>query len=263
MKILSENRQLFKLAAVAGLLTLLGCSDSGEGAIKELAFKINQNPFPSTYKPIASKSILITNATVLDGIGGVFNDTSVLLQDGKIVAIGNDLSAPDESVIVDAKGKWVTPGIIDVHSHLGVYPAPGGTAHSDGNEATNPVTAEVWAEHSIWPQDAGFQRALSGGVTVMQILPGSANLVGGRGVTVKNLPGVTVQDMKFPDAPYGMKMACGENPKRVYGKKGGPSTRMGNVAGYRQAWADAQNYQRPALAHDNATQHVWPPPYDT
>ena len=216
MKILSENRQLFKLAAVAGLLTLLGCSDSGEGAIKELAFKINQNPFPSTYKPIASKSILITNATVLDGIGGVFNDTSVLLQDGKIVAIGNDLSAPDESVIVDAKGKWVTPGIIDVHSHLGVYPAPGGTAHSDGNEATNPVTAEVWAEHSIWPQDAGFQRALSGGVTVMQILPGSANLVGGRGVTVKNLPGVTVQDMKFPDAPYGMKMACGENPKRVY-----------------------------------------------
>jgi imidazolonepropionase-like amidohydrolase len=244
MKILGNKRQLFKLAAVAGLIALLGCSDSGKDNAKEPAFQINQNPFPSTYKPIASKSVLITNATVLDGIGGVFKDSSVLLQEGKIVAIGNDLSVPDDVTTVDAKGKWVTPGIIDVHSHLGVYPAPGGTAHSDGNEATKPVTAQVWAEHSIWPQDAGFQRALAGGVTVMQILPGSANLVGGRGVTVKNLPSATVQDMKFPDAPYGMKMACGENPKRVYGKKGGPSTRMGNVAGYRQAWADAQDYQR-------------------
>ena len=244
MKILDNKRQLFTLTAVAGLLALLGCSDSDEDNAKEPAFQINQNPFPSTYKPITSNSVLITNATVLDGIGAVFSDSSVLLQDGKIVAIGKDLTVPDDGVTVDAKGKWVTPGIIDVHSHLGVYPAPGGTAHSDGNEATNPVTAEVWAEHSIWPQDAGFQRALAGGVTVMQILPGSANLVGGRGVTVKNLPGSTVQDMKFPDAPYGMKMACGENPKRVYGKKGGPSTRMGNVAGYRQAWADAQDYQR-------------------
>ena len=244
MKILDNRRQLFKLAAVAGLFTLVGCSDSGNSKTQKPAFQINQNPFPSTYKPIASKSVLITNATVLDGIGGVFNDSSLLLQDGKIIAIGKNLAVPDDVITVDAKGKWVTPGIIDVHSHLGVYPAPGGTAHSDGNEATDPVTAEVWAEHSIWPQDAGFQRALAGGVTVMQILPGSANLVGGRGVTVKNLPASTVQDMKFPNAPYGMKMACGENPKRVYGKKGGPSTRMGNVAGYRQAWADAQDYQR-------------------
>jgi len=244
MKILDNRRQLFKFAAVAGLFTLVGCSDSGNSKTQKPAFQINQNPFPSTYKPIASKSVLITNATVLDGIGGVFNDSSLLLQDGKIIAIGKKLAVPDDVITVDAKGKWVTPGIIDVHSHLGVYPAPGGTAHSDGNEATDPVTAEVWAEHSIWPQDAGFQRALAGGVTVMQILPGSANLVGGRGVTVKNLPASTVQDMKFPNAPYGMKMACGENPKRVYGKKGGPSTRMGNVAGYRQAWADAQDYQR-------------------
>jgi imidazolonepropionase-like amidohydrolase len=146
--------------------------------------------------------------------------------------------------VVDGQGKWVTPGIIDVHSHLGVYPAPSTSSHSDGNEMTAPVTAQVWAEHSIWPQDPGFGRALAGGVTAMQILPGSANLVGGRGVTVKNMPNRVVQDMKFPGAPYGLKMACGENPKRVYGDKGGPGTRMGNVAGYRQAWADAQDYQR-------------------
>ncbi|MGS2720808.1 amidohydrolase [Paraglaciecola aestuariivivens] len=243
MKRIIDSSQSIKLAAMAGLLAMVGCSDTDKKANNEPAFEVNQNPFPSTYKPLESVPTLITNATILDGIGGQFTDSSVLLKDGKVVAIGSDISPEGEVQVIDAKGKWVTPGIIDVHSHLGVYPAPGGKAHSDGNEATKPVTAQVWAEHSIWPQDPGFQRALAGGVTVMQILPGSANLVGGRGVTVKNMPGNTVQDMKFPDAPYGMKMACGENPKRVYGSKGGPSTRMGNVAGYRQAWADAQNYQ--------------------
>jgi imidazolonepropionase-like amidohydrolase len=106
------------------------------------------------------------------------------------------------------------------------------------------VTAEVWAEHSVWPHDPGFTTALAGGVTSMQILPGSANLIGGRGVTLKNIPGRNVMDMKFPGAPYGLKMACGENPKRVYGGRGqAPSTRMGNVAGYRAAWIDASEYR--------------------
>ena len=114
----------------------------------------------------------------------------------------------------------MTPGIIDAHSHLGVYASPGVDAHDDGNEATNPNTAEVWAEHSVWPQDPQFPLALAGGVTTMQILPGSANLIGGRGVTVKNVPARGVHGMKFPGAPYGLKMACGENPKRVYGEQG-------------------------------------------
>jgi imidazolonepropionase-like amidohydrolase len=147
----------------------------------------------------------------------------------------------------------VTPGLIDVHSHLGVYPSPGASAHSDGNEATAPTTPNVWAEHSVWPQDPGFATALAGGVTSMQVLPGSANLIGGRGVTLKNVPATTYQSMKFPGAPWGLKMACGENPKRVYGQKGGPSTRMGNVAGYRAAFIDASEYlkknkPRPATA---------------
>jgi imidazolonepropionase-like amidohydrolase len=110
---------------------------------------------------------------------------------------------------------------------------------------TNPVTAEVWAEHSVWPQDPQFPLTLAGGVTAMQILPGSANLIGGRSVTVKNVPAQHVDQMKFPGAPYGLKMACGENPKRVYGEKGrAPMTRMGNVAGYRRAWIDAAEYRR-------------------
>jgi imidazolonepropionase-like amidohydrolase len=147
--------------------------------------------------------------------------------------------------VVNARGKWITPGIIDVHSHLGVYPSPAVPAHSDGNEATDPNTAEVWAEHSVWPQDEGFNTARRGGVTTLQILPGSANLFGGRSVTLKNVPSRTVQGMKFPGAPYGLKMACGENPKRVYGgRQKAPNTRMGNVAGYRAAWIKAADYAR-------------------
>lgn len=200
--------------------------------------------YPSTYRPIAAAPVLITGATVLTGNGERLDDADVLLQDGKIAAVGHNLSPVDNAVRVDGRGKWITPGLIDVHSHLGVYPSPGTQSHSDGNEMTAPVTAQVWAEHSVWPQDPGFGTALAGGVTTLQLLPGSANLIGGRGVTLKNVPSVDVQGMKFPDAPYGMKMACGENPKRVYGQRGGPATRMGNVAGYRSAFIEAQEYAK-------------------
>ncbi|MEY3359831.1 MAG: hypothetical protein RI923_1091 [Pseudomonadota bacterium] len=201
-------------------------------------------PYASTYRPIASPPVLLRNATLLTGTGERLDNADVLMQDGKIQAVGKGLAAPQGTLSVDATGKWITPGIIDVHSHLGVYASPGIDATSDGNEATNAVTANVWAEHSVWPQDAGFAKALAGGVTSLQILPGSANLVGGRSVILKNVAATTVQAMKFPDAPYGIKMACGENPKRVYGEKGGPSTRMGNMAGYREAFIDAQDYRK-------------------
>ncbi|MCR6663945.1 MAG: amidohydrolase [Luteimonas sp.] len=200
--------------------------------------------YASTYRPIASPPVLIANATVLTGDGRRLENADVLLRDGKVVEVGTGLAAGADAIRVDGTGKWVTPGIIDVHSHLGVYPSPGMRAHSDGNEMTNPVTAQVWAEHSVWPQDPGFATALAGGVTSLQILPGSANLVGGRGVTLKNVAATTAQAMKFPGAPHGLKMACGENPKRVYGQRGGPATRMGNVAGYRNAFIDAQEYAK-------------------
>jgi imidazolonepropionase-like amidohydrolase len=199
--------------------------------------------FPSTYRPLPSQPVLITNATLLTAAGERVARGSILLRDGKVAAVGASIDAPAGATVVDGTGKWVTPGIIDPHSHLGVYAAPGVEANSDGNEATNPNTAEVWAEHSVWPQDPQFPLALAGGVTTMQILPGSANLFGGRSVTVKNVPARSVYAMKFPGAPYGLKMACGENPKRVYGSKGrSPATRMGNVAGYRAAWIKAREY---------------------
>ncbi len=201
-------------------------------------------PYPSTYQAHPGPPTVIRNATVLDGAGRRLDNADVLMRDGRIVAVGTALDAGDAAV-VDGRGRWVTPGLIDVHSHLGVYASPGVNATQDGNEATDPVTAGVWAEHSVWPQDPGFATALAGGVTTLQVLPGSANLIGGRGVTLRNVHATTYQAMKFPGAPQGLKMACGENPKRVYGSHDrAPSTRMGNVAGYRQAFADAQDYMR-------------------
>ncbi|WP_100641874.1 amidohydrolase [Alteromonas facilis] len=231
-------------ASVVSVSLLSGCGEEKKAEqAPQAKFEFASDPYPSTYQPLPRTTTLITNVTILDGVGGQMENASVLMTDGKITAVGDSLSAPEGATVVDGTGQWVTPGIIDTHSHLGVYPAPSTQSHSDGNEMTSPVTAGVWAEHSVWPQDPGFGRALAGGITAMQILPGSANLFGGRAVTLKNVPNRTMQAMKFPEAPYGIKMACGENPKRVYGQKGGPMTRMGNVAGYRQAWADALQYR--------------------
>ncbi len=230
-------------AAVAATL-LAGC---GAGDAEQAAGEA----FASTYTPLPSEPTLITGATVLTGTGEILEDADVLMVDGLIAEVGQGLTHAD-AVVVDGSGKWVTPGIIDVHSHLGVYPSPGTDSHSDGNEMTSPVTAAVWAEHSVWPNDPGFTTALAGGVTSMQILPGSANLMGGRGVTVRNVPGRSVMEMKFPGAPHGFKMACGENPKRVYGSRGqAPMTRMGNVAGYREAWIRAADYRDQLAAAEN------------
>ena len=205
----------------------------------------NKDPFPSTYRPLPGRSVALVGATVLTGTDQQIDNGTVLIKDGRIAAVGANLAVPAGYETVDARGKWVTPGLIDTHSHLGVYPSPEVQAHSDGNEATDPNTAQVWAEHSVWPQDPTFNLARAGGVTTLLVLPGSANLFGGRGVTLRNVPGRTVQDMKFPGAPYTLKMACGENPKRVYGSKNrSPSTRMGNVAGYRAAWINAADYMR-------------------
>ena len=242
------------LTAALATTLLLGCAstsartDAPDPSASAARPSFTDDPYPSTYRAIASPPVLISGATVLTGSGERIDNADVLLQGGKIAAVGSGLSAPADAIRVDGSGKWVTPGLIDVHSHLGVYPSPGMNAHSDGNEATAPVTANVWAEHSVWPQDPGFQAAMAGGVTTLQILPGSANLVGGRGVTLRNVPSTTYQGMKFPGAPWGLKMACGENPKRVYGQKGGPATRMANVAGYRAAFIDAAEYLKKRTA---------------
>jgi imidazolonepropionase-like amidohydrolase len=204
----------------------------------------NADPFPSTYRAPTAAPLVIRNATILTAAGPRIDNGYLVVRNGKIDAIGTGAPpSTDGATVVDAGGRYVTPGLIDTHSHLGVYAAPGGDALSDGNEATAPNTSEVWAEHSVWPQDPQFPRVLAGGVTTLQVLPGSANLFGGRSVVLKVVPSVSVQGMKFPGAKHGLKMACGENPKRVYQSRG-PSTRMGNVAGYRSAWIAAEAYRR-------------------
>ena len=207
------------------------------------------NPYASTYQAPAARTTVIQNATILTAAGPAIERGAILLQNGKVVAVGQSVTAPPDATVIDATGKWVTPGVIDTHSHLGVYAAPGIESLADGNETTSPNTAEVSAEHAIWPQDPQFELALAGGVTTMHILPGSANLFGGRSVTVKNVPARTADAMKFPGAPYGLKIACGENPMRVYGSRNTmPSTRMGNVAGYRKAWQAATEYREKVRA---------------
>ena len=203
----------------------------------------NADPFPSTYVRPQHKAFLINNVNIFTSVGPLIRGGAIVVEDGRITAVGVGLSAPAGADIIDGNGQYVTAGLIDTHSHLGVYPAPGTAAHSDGNEATSPTTAHVWAEHSVWPQDPQFPRDLAGGVTTLQVLPGSANLIGGRSVVLKVVPSRSAQGMKFPAARYGLKMACGENPKRVYAQRG-PSTRMGNVAGYRAAWIQAEQYRR-------------------
>jgi imidazolonepropionase-like amidohydrolase len=190
-----------------------------------------------------TRSTVIRNATILTAAGPAIRNGAILLRNGRIAAIGPTVDAPADAVVIDGSGKFVTPGMIDTHSHLGVYAAPGVDALSDGNELTNPSTPNVWAEHSVWPQDPQFPRALAAGVTTIQILPGSGNLIGGRSVVLKVVPSRTVRGMKFPGARYGLKQACGENPKRVYAQRG-PSTRMGNVAGWRAQYVQAEQYRR-------------------
>ena len=231
------------VALAAAWLLIPGLRGSGSKEDVKIADHFPNDQFPSTYKPLASQPTLIRGATVLTGTDKEIPNADVLMQDGKIVAVGQNLKAPDGATVVDGKGKFVTPGIIDIHSHLGVYPSPSNEATQDGNEMVKPTTPEVRSENSVWPQDPGFTRALAGGVTALEILPGSGNLIGGRSVVLKNMPSRTTQGMKFPGAPYDLKMACGENPKRVYAEKGGPMTLMGDVAGYRAAFQKAVAYR--------------------
>ncbi len=203
-------------------------------------------PGSLTTWPTQQAPIAIVGATVFTATGEVYEPGDVVFENGRITWVGphsDDTPIPEGAELIDGSGRFVTPGIIDTHSHLGVYATPYYRAHSDGNEATSPITAEVEAVDSIWPQDPGFERAMQGGITTLMVLPGSANLIGGRGYTMKLRPGALhAEDLRFPGAPETLKMACGENPKRVYGDGSGPSTRMGEIAVVRQAMIEARDY---------------------
>jgi imidazolonepropionase-like amidohydrolase len=207
----------------------------------------------------AAPPVLVRRASVWTATGERFEPGYVLIEDGRIAAVGaGDGPAPKPGTdVVDAPGKIVTPGIIDPHSHMGVYAEPRTVGHDDGNEATDPVTAGLWAEHSFWPQDPALERAAAGGVTTIGVLPGSANLIGGRGVTMHLLPQRGARAMRFPGAPEIVKMACGENPKRVYGSlHRSPTSRMANLRALREAFLKAQKYAREQKEHEAKGDHA-------
>jgi imidazolonepropionase-like amidohydrolase len=187
-------------------------------------------------------STAITGARIVPVTGGPIDGGTIVIDAGKIVAVGGPgLEVPDDAEVVDAAGKWVLPGFIDAHAHVGVHEESEGWAGSDTNEMTKPVTAYVRALDAINPADQGFRDAIAGGVLAVNVNPGSGNPIGGQTAAIKCW-GRIVDQMVLRE-PAGMKSALGENPKRVYGeRKETPSTRLGTAAVIREAFVQAGNY---------------------
>lgn len=188
-------------------------------------------------------NILIKNGTVITITNGNQENTDVLISNGKIRQIGNNISAPSGTKVIDATGQYVMPGIVDAHSHVGIDAV---------NEATNPVTAEVFTGDAINPFSIGIYRALAGGVTVSHAMHGSANVIGGQCETIKHRFGTWDPDeFKMKDAPRTIKFALGENPMRVHGERSKiqPATRMGVEQVFRRAFSEAKLYMEAWKEH--------------
>jgi imidazolonepropionase-like amidohydrolase len=185
----------------------------------------------------AAHDTVIKNATLLTVTHGKIEHGSVLIHNGKIAAFGAQVNAPTDATVIDAGGRYVTPGLVDPHSHIAL--------DDDVNEATSPVTPSMMMIDAFNSNDKAIYRILAGGVTTSLLLHGSANMIGGQAVVIKHKFGMPREELLFPNAPQSIKFASGENPKRVYGDRGElPSTRMGNFEVQRAALIEAQQYMK-------------------
>jgi imidazolonepropionase-like amidohydrolase len=203
-----------------------------------------------------STGTAIVGGRVVPVEGEPIEGGTVLLRDGKIAAVeGPGFAVPPGVVVVDATGRWVLPGFIDAHAHVGVSEEAEGWAGQDTNERTDPNTAHVRALDAINPADLGLRDAITGGVLAVNVNPGSANPIGGQTAAIKCW-GRTVDQMVLRE-PAGLKSALGENPKRVYGDRNEtPSTRLGTAAVIRGAFVAAQNYQAKLAASEDSSERT-------
>lgn len=194
-------------------------------------------------------NVAITGAHIVPIAADPFDGT-IVMTDGKISALGPKARIPKGHAVLDAEGGWVLPGFIDAHVHLGVHEEGEGWAGNDTNEMTDPVMAAARAIDAINPLEKGFDDALAGGVTSVNVNPGSGNPIGGLAVAIKTW-GRVVDEMVMK-SPSGLKAALGENPKRVYGdQKKTPSTRLGTALTIRKAFVEARNYGAKADREQN------------
>ena len=187
--------------------------------------------------------IAITNGKIITVTGETLEKGTVLVQDGKIAAVGIDVDVPADAVQIDASGKWVTPGLIEAHNHICAMQEPStyGTA-DDGNEVSDPITPQIRIADAIDPRNMAIPIVRAAGFTTVYTMPGSANVIGGQGTAMKLKKAATAEEMIIPGTSM-MKMALGENPKRVYGGKGKmPVTRMGVAGILRESLYKAKNY---------------------
>ena len=216
------KRAFIRLAAVFFVIVLPGLVHAQE---------------PRTPAPAAMGDVVIRNATLLTVTHGRIDHGAIYVHNGRIAAIGQTVEAPADVPVVDVGGKFVTPGIIDPHSHMAL--------DDDVNEATSPIVPQMLMRDAFNYTDKQIYRALAGGVTSALLLHGSADMIGGQAVVIKTKYGLDRDQLLFPGAPRSIKFASGENPKRVFGSKGQvPSTRMGNFEVQREALVEAQEYRR-------------------
>jgi imidazolonepropionase-like amidohydrolase len=209
--------------------------------------------------PPVPSDLLIKNAVIMTASHGNIPNGSIYIKGGKIAAVGAKVNVPSGVAVIDAAGKFLTPGIIDSHSHIAL--------DNDVNEATSPITPHMMMIDAFDYHDKSIYHGLAGGVTTSLLLHGSANMIGGQAIVIKHKYGLNRDAMLFPGAPRSIKFASGENPKRVYGSRNQlPSTRMGNFAVQREAFVQAQDYMREWDAYNakvkNGDKEASPPKHD-